>query len=176
MEGKSPRRRSYLNDFQPTAGGEYVYTGALYGWAEPGQARRRALIRLWLGAALPAMLIVAAGCIPVPGMQNCPYVLLPYAGALVSQAAVLWLMCRLSYGGERLRAYVYEATVGRFRVRGGCALGFAALTLLGHGVYLLRNGTEGHACAALLFWLLLGGCAACQLWWLRTACALRWTK
>lgn len=176
MGAKPPRRRSYLNDFQPTVSGDYIYTGALYSWAEPGLARRRALIRLWLGAALPAMLIVAAGCIPVPGMQNCPYVLLPYAGALVSQAAVVWLMGRLSAGGERLRAYVYEATVGRFRVRGGCALCFTALTLAGHGIYLLRHGAGEHAGGAVLFWLLLGGCAACQLWWRRTACALRWTQ
>lgn len=175
MGAKRPRRHSYLNDFQPTASGEYIYTGALHGWAEPGPARRRALVLLWAEAVLPAALIVAAGCVDAPGMRNCAYMLLPYAAALVSQASVLWLMARLSAGGERLRDYVYQATVGRFRVRGGFALGCTALTLAGSGVFLLRRGAQGAAVGAVLFWLLLGLSLVCQILWLRRACALRWT-
>ena len=130
-EKKRRGRRAYLEDFQKTATGEYVYTGKLHYYETQGLERRQALLRLWLLTGAIAAAVVVSGCVPAAGMSNTFYVLLPYAGALLSAASVVWLMCRLAAGGDPLRHYVYTATVAQMRVRGRLVLIFSALTLVG---------------------------------------------
>ena len=91
-EKKRRGRRAYLEDFQKTATGEYVYTGKLHYYETQGLERRQALLRLWLLTGAIAAAVVVSGCVPAAGMSNTFYVLLPYAGALLSAASV--------YGGD----------------------------------------------------------------------------
>ena len=113
-EKKRRGRRAYLEDFQKTATGEYVYTGKLHYYETQGLERRQALLRLWLLTGAIAAAVVVSGCVPAAGMSNTFYVLLPYAGALLSAASVVWLpegtLCattfiplpwpRCGYGGD----------------------------------------------------------------------------
>lgn len=169
MAEQKRRRRSYLEDFHETASGEYVYTGRIHPFEGTASERVRALAALWGCTALSLAALVAGGCLPAAGMDGCPYVLLPYAAALLAEVSVVWLMGRLTAGGESLRDYVYKSTVGKARVRGTIAAAFCGLTLAGEGLYLALNGAgerrAGSAALCLLLMLALG----MQVLWLRLA-------
>lgn len=151
-------RRAYLKDFQPTAGGDYIYTGRMVRWpGAGGWSRREALIRLWL-CALPGLAAaLAGGCISGTGMDGRAFVLLPYIVGLVLAACTVWPVLRLTAAGEGpLREYVYQATVGRLP---GLSLAWAicsGVTLGAELVNLAVPGFSGVRPMALLFAALEG--------------------
>ena len=178
MAGEKKRRgrRAYLDDFQKTATGEYVYTGKLHRYQTEGIGRRQALLRLWAITAAMAVAGIISGCVPAAGMSHTFYVLLPYAGELVSAASVVWLMCRLAAGGDPLRDYVYKATVLQMGVRGYLVLIFSAVALVGEGVYIVLYGLGSSPAGTMVFLL-------CQIVCLSAALAgksfrkkLRWAN
>lgn len=143
-EQPQKRRRgrwAYLEDFQQNVAGEYIYAGAHYAYADAaGRSRRRLLAGLWLSAVLAAAAIVAQGCIPAVGMRGCAYVVLPYAGALLSCCSLLWAIGRLSVNKEPLRAYIYKSTAAALPLRAILTACFTGATLLGDCVFLAING------------------------------------
>lgn len=171
---KKPGRRAYLNDFHPTAGGDYVYTGPMLPWPPAGQGtRNQVLLRLWALALVGALATVAGGCLPGVEMDGRPYVLLPYMAGLVLAGCSLWSLARLTGGGEELRAYVYQATVERLP---GLTLAWAilsALTLVGELVNLALPGFPGQAPMAGLFAALEGVTILVALVFRRIICRTR---
>ncbi|MGM9607092.1 MAG: hypothetical protein ACI3XJ_06255 [Oscillospiraceae bacterium] len=150
---KKPRRkrRSYLNDFQQTVTGEYVYTGKTYAFCGSPQERKKLLRRLiFLGCFMLAE-SVASGCIGVPGMLNCFYVILPYSAAFLSEVSLVWGLVRLIRGGEPLRQYIYNASVKAFPARTVCTMVFSLLAVLCEIIYVLLHGTQGLTAGFLLF-------------------------
>ena len=134
-------RRAYLEDFQRTLDGTYMYTGAHYAYADAaGRPRRRLLGGLWLSAALAAAATLAQGFLPAGGMYNCAYVLLPYAAALLSSISVVWALARLSLNKEPVRAYIYTATVAALPLRSILTACFVGATLVGDCVFLAIRG------------------------------------
>ncbi len=113
MEKKRRKRgeNSYLNDFHPNLAGEYIYDGTLYACQADAAAIRTAQRRIWAAGALLALLAVAGGCIPAPGMQNHFYVILPYLGELIAALTVGWALVKLGRDWTAVREYVYERTV-----------------------------------------------------------------
>lgn len=176
MPGEKKRggRRAYLNDFSPRLDGGYDYNGALHAFQEGSMSRRQAMTRLWALSAVSAMLIIAAGCVPAAGTANCPYVLLPYAGSAVSAVSVIWLMARLSGGGDPLRDYVYKATVEQYALRSMLVIVFTALSLAGDALYLILNGVQGLVWGTAAFWLCQGGAVCSVCLWRRAFSRLRW--
>ncbi|MGM9537966.1 MAG: hypothetical protein ACI3VN_06500, partial [Candidatus Onthomonas sp.] len=153
-EKKRQGRRSYLNDFQQNAAGEYLYTGAHYTFVEQGKNRRRFLTELWLLCGVALAAAVAGGCIPGSGMDQCFYVMLPYAAGLVGAISLCWGLGRLTAGGDPLRAYVYEQTVEKLPGRAMVTAVMAGLTLLGSLVRLILSGFSGKVWGSLLFFAL----------------------
>lgn len=157
---KKPRgRRAYLQYFTPTVGGGYVYNGPMVPCRTPRAARRRLL------AALGALLAAVTGCtalpglVPVPGMQGCFYVILPWLGQLAGTVFLLgagrlvpWL-----WDADALRRYRYEATAPKLPLRAACTAVCAGLAAVGEAVCLLRQGAGGNAGGAVLFF----GCQLC---------------
>jgi hypothetical protein len=168
------RRRAYLDHFQKSASGEYVYSGDHYAYQDRGTPRRKALGVLWLGLGAAAALILAGGCIPAPGVGGCAYVLIPYVAAVICVFMGLWAMSQLALGGEPLREYVYQDTVEKLPTRLLLTAIFAALAAVGEGVYLLRNG------GSLLYGLLFLGmqllAAGAAFFARRYLCGLEWAK
>ncbi len=175
-EGKKRRRRAYLTDFRAEVGGGYVYTGPLYHF-QPGRlSRGRALALLWGLTALMALCAVGAGCIDAAGMGDCWYVIAPWAATLISMASVVWLMCRLSAGGDPLRGYVYTATVERFAPRSALVVGFSACAVLGELIFLLRNGAQGRQGGTALFLVCMVLAMGSAALWRRVTKGLKWSK
>lgn len=171
---KRRKRRAYLDDFQEIASGEYIYRGPLYYYKEGGLSRAKALAILWGLTAVMAAAVLVGGLVPAAGMQNTVYVLLPYAGGLLSVVSVVWAMCRLTAGGDPLREYVFRATAAQFKVRSILVVLFAACTLLGSLICLLRHGAGSSPAGTAVFWagqILL--CAA-ALAWKSVSLSLKW--
>lgn len=157
-EKRKKGRRAHLSSFAPTAAGEYYYTGAHYRWVSGGGSWRRAMAVRWLLAGGAILCQILAGIIPAPGMKNCFYVILPWAGALLAAVSLAWAAARMSYWGNPLRAYVYEKTAQILPARCCATMVFSALTALLTGLYLFLDGSEqvGPLCTCLFFFFQIG--------------------
>lgn len=178
-EGKKKRRgrRAYLEDFQRTASGDYVYTGPSYTCSEERMSYRRSMAVRWALSGGGAVMAVLGGTIPAPGMSNCPYVLLPYVGALLSAVSVVWAVARMAYWGNPLREYVYEKTAAALPVRCALTAAFAIVILLGLTVYLLVNGDDGvKTWCTILFFALQIGVLGCSVGLRKFERAQNWSK
>lgn len=156
MEKRRPRRgkNSYLNDFHLNLAGEYIYEGAYYTCRTSGAELKKLRLRLWALAVLAVLAALAGGFLPAPGMQNCFYVLLPYAGELISAVSVLWALAKLGADWQRVREYTYERSVTVLPQRTALVLVFSATGFVGECVFLFLSGNRGHLPAAILFCLL----------------------
>ncbi|MGN0967658.1 MAG: hypothetical protein ACI4O3_00185 [Oscillospiraceae bacterium] len=169
------RRRSYLNDFQQTVTGEYIYSGKTYVFCGSPQERKKLLRRLiFLGCFMLAA-SVTSGCIGVPGMLNCFYVIVPYSAALLSAVSLVWGLVRMIRGGETLRQYIYAASVKAFPSRAVCTMAFSLLAVLCEIVYVLLHGMQGLAVGFLLFVLFHILIFAAAFLWRRLIGRSEWT-
>lgn len=164
---KHPSRRDYLNDFHPTADGNFVYSGSHLTWSSTGLSRRRALIGFWFLALIQAIGVIVCGSIPAPGMLNCAWVILPYAAAAASAFLLILALIRLTFGGDPLREYIHRKTVRRFPIFTGACIGFCVLSILTEMLYRMLYGWEDHKAYAAVY--LVG-----QV--LQVLCALLWRK
>ena len=168
------KRRAYLDDFTRAADGSYIYTGITYDYQGQRQDLRRRTAALGGVSAVMLATAVACGCVSVPGMGRCFYVVLPYCLSLIAAASLAWGAGRLIAGGVPLRAYVYDVTVKQFSLRYGLTAIGAAAALIGEAVYLLLNGAEGMVFGAVLFLICQGLLLAGVLVWRRVLGTMDW--
>lgn len=151
---KKRGRRSHLNDFHLNVAGEYVYDGSLFACRSSEESLRGSKRAVWIMAAALALAVVAGGCIPAPGMQNCFYVLLPYLGEVVAAASVVWALAKLGTDWREVREYNYEKSVAVLPVRTVVTAGFAALGIVCEGIFFFANKPADKALFDLLYVLL----------------------
>ena len=151
---KKHNRREHLNDFHLNVAGEYVYDGALYACQSSEEKQHRIKRAVWGMVAILIVAVIAGGCIPAPGMQNCFYVLLPYLGEVVAAASVVWALAKLGTDWREVREYNYEKSVAVLPVRTVVAAGFAALGIVCEGIFFFTNKPADKALFALLYVLL----------------------
>ena len=101
---KTSKRWSFLNDYQKTAGGDYVYTGRVYTLGDAKRYRRK-LSALSFGAAA---VTVGSGCINAAGLSNTFYVILPYIGEVAAVFVLCWQTVKLLAAGREVKAYVRD--------------------------------------------------------------------
>lgn len=172
---KRKGRRAYLNDFQSTVNGEYIYAGRVYTFDGTKKDWRRFIGTLAGLGALLAAAAITAGSIPAPGTMDCFYVLLPYIASLFSAGSLLWGLCRMAAGGEKLREYIYHKTVPQFTPRAMATAICAGCALLGEAIFVFRNGTGGLAPGMVLFLLCEAVLLAGALLWRRAVERQSWS-
>ncbi len=141
---KKQHRRSYLNDFKLNAAGRYEYFGNYYKWDNHSRSRRSALTLSWSAILACCVLTVVSGCNTAAGMTNTFYVILPFVAEVASLFSVVWGACRLTFGGEPLREYVYRETVPKLPMRSLLVAISACVGSVGSVVYIALNGFEGR--------------------------------
>lgn len=156
---KKKRRRTYLENFHKDSEGKYVYQGEMYIYRGNARADGQSglgceLRKLWAWCLVLMGSLVAAGCISAPGMDNCFYVLLPYAVGLVAGVSVCWALCRLTSGKNPLKAYVYEASVKALPFRTVLAALCAGVCMIGEVVFVLRQGMGEKTVSFCVFFML----------------------
>lgn len=153
-EKKKKNKKSYLRDFEELSDGSYVYTGKT--WRADPAVRRLLLIKLWALCAAMLIAVLLPGFVTTAGLLNTFYVIIPYVLWLISDFYLAYTLGNMTFGGNPLRDYVYERSVGRFALHVMAPFVCAAATAAALAVFLLRGGKGEGAGLCLL-------CCAVQL-------------
>ena len=170
---KTSKRWGYLNDYQKTARGDYVYTGRVYLLSGDGKRYRVILAALSFGAAA---VTVGSGCINAAGLSNTFYVILPYIGEVAAVFALCWNTVRLLAAGKEVKAYVRTALE---KYLPPAALGliiFSAAGLIASSVFMILNGTEGKPVQCAVYLVLKATALIMGIFTRRHVKAMRWEE
>lgn len=167
------KKRAYLDDFEKDLNGNYQYRGAHYRYAG-SKPRGRALAALWALCGGGAVLVLAAGFLPGATVHAPFWLLLPYMAGLLAAVYLLYVLMRLTIGGEPLRAYIHEQTAQKMPECCGLAAVFAAVTAAAQLVYLVLGA--GSLAARLGFTVLQGIAAVAFALGGKNAKALKYEK
>ena len=145
-----PRRYAYLDDFQKTVTGEYIYTGDLFKMA--GDKPMRKVIGGFVPfSAIVFVIIFVCGCFRVSGMSSCAYVLLPYCASIITSGVALSAILRLTFAEVPVRNYVFKPTVPRFKTCILLSAIFCCITFLGDILYIIIHGFSGYVLGTVIF-------------------------
>ena len=135
-------RAAKASYFVPTGNGNYTYIGPLYSIStESGISAKKAGTRRIIISIVIAALSLVCGLLPVPGMSNTFYVIIPYALTLIFAAAILYKSSRIAYwGNDKLREYVYNSTVKQLPILAVFCAVFACVSVAGEGLCLILEG------------------------------------
>ena len=169
------RNRHYLDDYQINEQGEYEYQGFLFRWEVP-EKRKGVLRSLWLCLTAAAVLMVAAGCFPVPGVNNKFYLLLPYAAGLGFCVWSAMALGRMSTEADPMREHVFKTSAGRLPVLFLLAALTDIICVIAEVVHLVVFAGEGKVLYGILFALLEAAAAVLLIAARRKLGGLKWIR
>ena len=149
-------KHAYLDDFEKDLNGNYQYRGAHY-YYKGTQPRGKALAGLWVLCGGGAACLLAAGFVHGATAHAPFWLLLPYMAGLLAGVYVLYLLVRLTAGGDPLRAYIHEQTAQKLP---GVCLAAAVLAALTAAAQLVQLALGGQNLAARLLFAALQTVAA----------------
>ena len=152
------RHKAHLDQHIKDANGEYHYVGDWYKLQGGGKA----LMPFLIWSVVSAAFLIAAGCLPFPGMLNTWYVIIPYLGTVSVFFALFWQGRKLAFSGGRVKTFAWENVKDNiFPITRALAV-FNVLTGVLGGVYLLISKTAFSGVCLWFFLLLL--LAAISAW------------
>lgn len=149
-------KHAYLDDFEKDLNGNYQYRGAHY-YYKGMQPRGKALAGLWVLCGGGTACLLAAGFVHGATAHAPFWLLLPYMAGLLAGVYVLYLLVRLTAGGDPLRAYIHEQTAQKLP---GVCLAAAVLAALTAAAQLVQLALGGQNLAARLLFAALQTVAA----------------
>ena len=149
-------KHAYLDDFEKDLNGNYQYRGAHYHY-KGTQPRGKALAGLWVLCGGGTSCLLAAGFVHGATAHAPFWLLLPYMAGLLAGVYVLYLLVRLTAGGDPLRAYIHEQTAQKLP---GVCLAAAVLAALTAAAQLVQLALGGQNLAARLLFAALQTVAA----------------
>lgn len=149
-------KHAYLDDFEKDLNGNYQYRGAHY-YYKGTQPRGKALAGLWVLCGGGTACLLAAGFVHGATAHAPFWLLLPYMAGLLAGVYVLYLLVRLTAGGDPLRAYIHEQTAQKLP---GVCLAVAVLAALTAAAQLVQLALGGQNLAARLLFAALQTVAA----------------
>ena len=156
MMADRKNKHAYLDDFEKDLNGNYQYRGAHY-YYKGTQPRGKALAGLWVLCGGGAACLLAAGFVHGATAHAPFWLLLPYMAGLLAGVYVLYLLVRLTAGGDLLRAYIHEQTAQKLP---GVCLAAAVLAALTAAAQLVQLALGGQNLAARLLFAALQTVAA----------------
>ena len=156
MMADRKNKHAYLDDFEKDLNGNYQYRGAHY-YYKGTQPRGKALAGLWVLCGGGAACLLAAGFVHGATAHAPFWLLLPYMAGLLAGVYVLYLLVRLTAGGDPLRAYIHEQTAQKLP---GVCLAAAVLAALTAAAQLVQLALGGQNLAARLLFAVLQTVAA----------------
>ena len=156
MMADRKNKHAYLDDFEKDLNGNYQYRGAHY-YYKGTQPRGKALAGLWVLCGGGAACLLAAGFVHGATAHAPFWLLLPYMAGLLAGVYVLYLLVRLTAGGDPLRAYIHEQTAQKLP---GVCLAAAVLAALTAAAQLVQLALGGQNLAARLLFAALQTVAA----------------
>ena len=156
MMADRKNKHAYLDDCEKDLNGNYQYRGAHY-YYKGTQPRGKALAGLWVLCGGGTSCLLAAGFVHGATAHAPFWLLLPYMAGLLAGVYVLYLLVRLTAGGDPLRAYIHEQTAQKLP---GVCLAAAVLAALTAAAQLVQLALGGQNLAARLLFAALQTVAA----------------
>ena len=156
MMADRKNKHAYLDDFEKDLNGNYQYRGAHY-YYKGAQSRGKALAGLWVLCGGGTACLLAAGFVHGATAHAPFWLLLPYMAGLLAGVYVLYLLVRLTAGGDPLRAYIHEQTAQKLP---GVCLAAAVLAALTAVAQLVQLALGGQILAARRLFAALQAVAA----------------
>ena len=156
MMADRKNKHAYLDDFEKDLNGNYQYRGAHY-YYKGTQPRGKALAGLWVLCGGGTACLLAAGFVHGATAHAPFWLLLPYMAGLLAAVYVVYLLVRLTAGGDPLRAYIHEQTAQKLP---GVCLAAAVLAALTAAAQLVQLALGGQNLAARLLFAALQTVAA----------------
>lgn len=156
MMADRKNKHAYLDDFEKDLNGNYQYRGVHYHY-KGTQPRGKALVGLWVLCGGGTACLLAAGFVHGATAHAPFWLLLPYMAGLLAGGYVLYLLVRLTAGGDPLRAYIHEQTAQKLP---GACLAAAVLAALTAAAQLVQLALGGQNLAARLLFAALQTVAA----------------
>ena len=156
MMADRKNKHAYLDDFEKDLNGNYQYRGAHY-YYKGTQPRGKALAGLWVLCGGGTACLLAAGFVHGATAHAPFWLLLLYMAGLLAGVYVLYLLVRLTAGGDPLRAYIHEQTAQKLP---GVCLAAAVLAALTAAAQLVQLALGGQNLAARLLFAALQTVAA----------------
>ena len=156
MMADRKNKHAYLDDFEKDLNGNYQYRGAHY-YYKGTQPRGKALAGLWVLCGGGTACLLAAGFVHGATAHAPFWLLLPYMAGLLAGVYVLYLLVRLTAGGDPLRAYIHEQTAQKLP---GVCLAAAVLAALTAAAQLVQLALGGQNLATRLLFAALQAVAA----------------
>lgn len=156
MMADRKNKHAYLDDFEKDLNGNYQYRGAHY-YYKGTQPRGKALAGLWVLCGGGTACLLAAGFVHGATAHAPFWLLLPYMAGLLAGVYALYLLVRLTAGGDPLRAYIHEQTAQKLP---GVCLAAAVLAALTAAAQLVQLALGGQNLAARLLFAALQTVAA----------------
>ena len=156
MMADRKNKHAYLDDFEKDLNGNYQYRGAHY-YYKGTQPRGKALAGLWVLCGGGTACLLAADFVHGATAHAPFWLLLPYMAGLLAGVYVLYLLVRLTAGGDPLRAYIHEQTAQKLP---GVCLAAAVLAALTAAAQLVQLALGGQNLAARLLFAALQTVAA----------------
>lgn len=156
MMADRKNKHAYLDDFEKDLNGNYQYRGAHYHY-KGTQPRGKALAGLWVLCGGGTACLLAAGFVHGATAHAPFWLLLPYMAGLLAGVYALYLLVRLTAGGDPLRAYIHEQTAQKLP---GVCLAAAVLAALTAAAQLVQLALGGQNLAARLLFAALQTVAA----------------
>ena len=169
------RNRSYLDDYQINEQGEYEFQGVLYRWEVP-EKRKEVIRSLWLFLTAAAVLMLAAGCIPAPGVNNMFYLLLPYAIGLGFCVWSAMALGRMSAEADPMREHIFKTSAGRLPVTFLLAAMMGIICVIAETAHLVLHTGEGKILYGILFIVMEAAAAFLLIAGRRTLGGLSWRR
>ena len=145
-----PGRKDYLNQFKMDDTGQYAYRGTFMAYAAGAESWKKDLLFIWLSCVIPLILLAIMGFLPKSGLDGNLIVLLPYGLSLIALFALIWKVCRLTYGGQKIRKYVYDSTVKTLPGYAAAVMILAAFALVGGIITQILGTFHGTVLSAVL--------------------------
>ena len=139
--------------------------------------KRKEVIRsLWLFLTAAAVLMLAAGCIPAPGVNNMFYLLLPYAIGLGFCVWSAMALGRMSAEADPMREHVFKTSAGRLPVIFLLAAMMGIICVIAEAVHLVMHTGEGKILYGILFIVMEAAAVFLLITGRRTLRGLSWRR
>ena len=146
--------RAYLNDFVVSDDGKYIYQGITYSFDGDNSSKRRRYAYTAILSLIAFISTVVCGCIPAAGMDDCFYVLIPWALEAVSGIFLMVALFRILFAKEPIRSYVFAKSAAILPDRAIANAITPAICLISATVYLILNGFEDKVWGSVTYLLL----------------------
>ncbi len=160
QQRKHRNKFDWRYDYTRLDDGSFAYKGQVWHYTG-GMPWKKLLVCLWGAASVPGLCCIVCGTLPVSGMKNTFYIILPWLVSFVLWGWTCIALCRMTSAGEEMKEHVYRISAAALPLRAGLLCLFSAAAAVLQGLEPLLSPDAGWSPAKTAFVLLMLAAALC---------------